>query len=166
MRFSQRSAPLRLLVVALATVLVGIGGVSLARAQNNQVCFPETGFCTSERFLSFWQENGGLSAFGFPITAQGTELIQGQPFEVQWFERQRFERHPENAAPFDVLLGRLGADRLAQLGLNWFDFPKADPAVAAANRCIFVPETGHSICGGVPDGVSQLWPELPRRARH
>jgi murein DD-endopeptidase MepM/ murein hydrolase activator NlpD len=29
---------------------------------------------------------------------------------TQWFERARFEYHPRNAPPFDVLLGRLGAE--------------------------------------------------------
>jgi hypothetical protein len=27
---------------------------------------------------------------------------------MQYFERARFEAHPENAPPFDVLLGLLG----------------------------------------------------------
>jgi hypothetical protein len=27
---------------------------------------------------------------------------------VQYFERARFEYHPENAAPYDVLLGQFG----------------------------------------------------------
>jgi hypothetical protein len=30
---------------------------------------------------------------------------------VQWFERNRLELHPENATPYDVLLGRLGAEQ-------------------------------------------------------
>jgi hypothetical protein len=29
---------------------------------------------------------------------------------TQWFERAKFEYHPENKAPYDVLLGRLGAE--------------------------------------------------------
>jgi len=27
---------------------------------------------------------------------------------VQYFERARFEYHPENAAPYDILLGQFG----------------------------------------------------------
>jgi hypothetical protein len=33
----------------------------------------------------------------------------GRMYLTQWFERARFEYHPENAAPYDVLLGRLGS---------------------------------------------------------
>jgi hypothetical protein len=29
---------------------------------------------------------------------------------VQYFERNRFEHHPGNPPPYDVLLGRLGAE--------------------------------------------------------
>lgn len=31
---------------------------------------------------------------------------------MQWFERNRLELHPENAPPYDVLLGRLGAEAM------------------------------------------------------
>jgi len=35
-------------------------------------------------------------------------LSDGKQYQVQWFERARFELHPENDAPYDVLLGLLG----------------------------------------------------------
>ncbi len=31
-------------------------------------------------------------------------------YETQWFERARFEFHPNNPDPYKVLLGRLGAE--------------------------------------------------------
>jgi hypothetical protein len=48
---------------------------------------------------------------GLPITEpyQYTNE-QGQVFQAQWFERARFEWHPENPNPYKVLLGRLGAE--------------------------------------------------------
>ena len=36
--------------------------------------------------------------------------LEGQPFLVQWFERARFEWHPDNPTAYRVLLGRLGAE--------------------------------------------------------
>ena len=30
--------------------------------------FPQTGHTISGRFLSYWQNNGGLPVFGYPIT--------------------------------------------------------------------------------------------------
>lgn len=35
-------------------------------------------------------------------------------YEAQWFERGRFEYHPENPLPFDVLFGRMGAEILVE----------------------------------------------------
>ncbi|MFL5735444.1 MAG: alpha/beta fold hydrolase, partial [Chloroflexia bacterium] len=34
--------------------------------------------------------------------------LNGKPYTVQYFERAVFELHPENAAPYDVLLSQLG----------------------------------------------------------
>jgi hypothetical protein len=44
-----------------------------------------------------------------PVSEPQQETIEGQTVLVQWFERARFEYHPENKAPYDVLLGRLGS---------------------------------------------------------
>ncbi len=68
--------------------------------------FPATQHSLSGRFLDYWNKNGGLAIFGYPIS----EPIQEGPFLVQYFERNRFELHPENQAPYDVLLGLLGTD--------------------------------------------------------
>src|SRR4029079_17925292 len=53
-------------------------------------------------------EGENLALFGLPISDLQTENIQGKDFQVQWFERARFELHPENAPPYNVLLGLLG----------------------------------------------------------
>lgn len=111
----------------------------------DQRCFPETGFCMAGRIREFWEQNGGLPVFGYPIGPQGQELIEGKPYQVQWFERNRLELHPENGRPYDVLLGRLGADRLTQQGRDWTAFPKT----GSLNGCRFFPETGHSVCGDI-----------------
>jgi Zn-dependent protease len=73
--------------------------------------FPETGHNLSGPFLNFWNENGGLAIFGFPITEELIEQnpVDGKAYTVQYFERNRFELHPENAGtPFEVQLGQLG----------------------------------------------------------
>jgi hypothetical protein len=79
----------------------------------DEPCFPETGFCISGRIRSFWEQNGGLPVFGFPIGPQGPERVEGRLLQVQPFERHRLELHPENPFPYDVLLGRLGAEQMA-----------------------------------------------------
>jgi hypothetical protein len=111
-----------MLMAVVALAALAPAGVS---AQTAQRCFSETGFCIEGRIREFWEQNGGLPVFGYPTGPQQQELIEGKPFQVQWFERNRLELHPENARPYDVLLGRLGADRLAQQGRDPFTFPKS-----------------------------------------
>ena len=110
-------------VSAALAILLLLCLAPAAQAQD-QRCFPETGQCIGGRIRQFWEQNGGLPVFGFPTTNQHEEQIEGKPFQVQWFERNRLELHPENARPYDVLLGRLGVDRLVQQGRDWFTFPK------------------------------------------
>jgi len=114
-------------------------------AQGDQRCFPETGQCISGRIRAFWEQNGGLPVFGSPTGPQGEIQIEGKPFQAQLFERNRLELHPENQRPYDVLLGRLGADRLAQQGRDPFSFSKS----GAQAGCRFFPETQHNVCGDV-----------------
>jgi heat shock protein HslJ len=137
-------------VALLGIVLLPLFAVVYQRqasAQVGQRCFPETGFCISGRIREFWEQNGGLPVFGFPISAQGPfQTEDGRLLQAQWFERQRLELHPENAHPYDVLLGRLGVDRLEQQGRDWFNFPKATPEGASQAGCVFVAQTQHSVC--------------------
>lgn len=113
-----------------------------SQAQTDQWCFPETGFCISGRIREFWVQNGGLRVFGYPTTAQQEQLIEGKPYQVQWFERNRLELHPENAPPYDVLLGRLGVTMLERHGRYWQTFPRT----ASKEGCLFFAETGQNIC--------------------
>ena len=54
-----------------------------------------------------------LALFGYPISEPQMEQgADGTMYLTQWFERARFEYHPGNAAPYTVLLGRLGAEML------------------------------------------------------
>ncbi len=54
-------------------------------------------------------EPESLALFGLPVSEPQTETVEGSSYTVQWFERARFELHPENQPPYNVLLGRLGA---------------------------------------------------------
>ncbi|WP_051913810.1 trypsin-like serine peptidase [Thermorudis peleae] len=80
------------------------------------VYFAQTGHNVCGDFLAFWQQNGGLATFGYPISEPFAEPNPdtGQVYTVQYFERQRFEAHPEANVPYHVLLGRLGAQLLTR----------------------------------------------------
>ncbi|NJM07835.1 hypothetical protein HC891_19035 [Candidatus Gracilibacteria bacterium] len=112
-------------------------------AQTDEFCFAQTGFCIAGRIREFWAQNDGLRTFGLPISSQREALIDGQRLQVQSFERNRLELHPENPRPYDVLVGRLGADRLTQQARDWQVFAKSTPQ----SDCRFFAETGHTICG-------------------
>ena len=86
-----------------------------------------TGHTLRGTFLRYWQASGGLAVFGFPLTEEFTEInaADGKPYTVQYFERNRFEYHPENAGGrYEVLLGLLGAETLAK-GRQVLDRPVA-----------------------------------------
>lgn len=118
--------------------------VQPAQAQTGERCFRETNQCISGRFRQYWEQNGGLAVFGFPVTAAQNERNRdtGQTYLTQWFERNRFELHPENKAPYDVLLGRLGDDTLQLRGIDW----KRDGQAGKPNGCMYFAETGHKVC--------------------
>lgn len=131
-----------LVIVALAFALPA----QEAAAQSGERCFAETGYCVSGRFLQYWLHNGGLATFGLPLSAQVAE----NGLQVQYFERQRFELHPENARPYDVLLGRLGA--------QLFGPALAPTTDSAASGCIYFPETKHNVCNQqVAVGFASYW---------
>lgn len=72
--------------------------------------FEQTGYNLCGRFLQYWEQNGGLERFGYPITEAKLDSLNPTmgELELQYFERRRMELHPENQAPYDVLLGLLG----------------------------------------------------------
>ena len=110
-----------------------------------RICFKEVPNCIVGRFAEYWQQNGGLAIFGFPLDAAHQEQVEGRGYLVQLFERNRFELHPEKRRPYDVLLGRLGAERLRQLGRDWQNEPKVSGP--PGDLCFFSKATGHATCG-------------------
>jgi hypothetical protein len=84
--------------------------------QAGSVYFPQTGHTLSKQFLAYWQKTGGLAVYGYPISEEVSEKApDGRSYTVQYFERNRFELHPEAAGtPYEVQLGLLGAAVLKQ----------------------------------------------------
>ncbi|NTW02970.1 MAG: hypothetical protein HGA19_17085 [Oscillochloris sp.] len=146
-----------LVIILLLLLLMASLLPSAAVVAATEQCFPETDFCISARFRTFWEQQGGLAVFGFPVTAPHTEVNRenGQPYLTQWFERGRFELHPENTQPYDVLLGRIGEDRMQGNGVSWQALPKAS---GQQPDCLWFPETGHNICDQESGlGFKQYW---------
>ena len=151
--FRQRT----LNTVVLLALAVVFAATSLPVQAADELCFPETNQCISGRFRQYWEQNGGLAVFGFPLAPAREERNRdtGQFHLTQWFERNRFELHPENPAPYDVLLGRLGDDRLVQQGRYWQAEGRESGAVTG---CRWFAETGHNVCDqGQGLGFKTYW---------
>ncbi|NJP05739.1 MAG: hypothetical protein HC837_09020 [Chloroflexaceae bacterium] len=134
---------LSILLFILFTTMLLVTSISRPTlAQSDERCFEATGYCISGRLRAFWEASDGLRVFGLPLSPQQTETIEGWPVQVQWFERNRLELHPDQPPPYDVLLGRLGNDCLAQQNRDWFTFPQSTPQ----DGCQFFAATGQRVC--------------------
>lgn len=110
---------------------------------DEQVFFPQTGHTLRGAFLSYWREQRGVAFFGLPISEEFiTSGADGKSHVVQYFERARFEFHPDQPSPFYVQLSRLGDEVLQAQGRNWFTFERS----SALPGCLFFEETGHTLC--------------------
>lgn len=103
------------------TVSGAAQGCAYFAQTRHSVCNQQSGV----GFLNYWQTHGlefdgrqgksyaeSLALFGYPITQPVQTTVEGKTVQVQWFERARFEWHPDNPTAYKVLLGRLGASIL------------------------------------------------------
>jgi hypothetical protein len=136
---------IRIAALCFAVVLV-IGLAPLSRAQDysEPYFFPETGHSIKGAFRYFWETNGGVANFGYPITEEYVPAYQA-PL-TQYFEKARFELVEQNGQ-YHVRLGPLGAEILAGRS-----FPKAQPIPNTAQRR-YIPETGYII----QYGFKEVW---------
>jgi hypothetical protein len=127
--------------------------------------FPETGHTIGGEFRADYETHGlemgdsGISAreslalFGYPVSQPFDEVNpeNGERYTVQYFERARFELHPENADPYRVLLGRIGFTSLLRqrAGLEP-RIPNPEQGGLGAG-CDRFPETGYDLCAPFHD---------------
>lgn len=134
------AAPLAGVVLALALLL---GSLPALRAQSDVRFFPETQHTLRGAFRVFWEANGGVEIFGFPITEEFT----GPNGRItQWFERARFELAQGGSTPV-VELGNLGLE-VTQGRI----FPKSPPIQNTADRR-YIPQTQTII----QYGFKEIW---------
>jgi hypothetical protein len=125
-------------IIALGALLAAAPASAAERTR----CFAETGYCVSGTILAYWERNGGLPVFGYPITDRHVETVEGWSGPVQWFERDRLEDHGYEG--IGVLAGRLGARLLEVQGRPWESFERAS---TTPRGCRYFVETGHTLCG-------------------
>jgi len=121
--------------------------------------FPETGHYIHDIFRDYWRRFGGLEVFGYPLT----EIRKEGDYWVQYFERARFEEHPENVKKTPnwedldrghklqllVQLTRLGADYVHKETAGK-GYSRVDASQTPTGGTYF-PETGHTISGKIAE---------------
>lgn len=137
-----RTPLLRWLALLFALVLT-IGSFPHLQAQTAVRYFPETGHYLGGAFRVFWEGNGGLEIFGFPVTEEFTPA--GGRLS-QYFERARFELTERNGQAV-VELGKLGVEFTGGRV-----FPKVPPIENTAQRR-YIPQTQHII----QYGFKEIW---------
>jgi hypothetical protein len=129
----------RIAALVIMAAIVGLTAPSLA--QSDVQTFPETAHTLRGAFRVFWQANGGLGTFGYPISE---EYVASSGRLVQWFERARFELAAGGSQP-RVDLGNLGVEASSDRV-----FPKSPPVEDSADRR-YIAQTQHVIKYGFKD---------------
>ncbi len=141
-RFNRDTSPTigallstRFTVVFRFPLTRAVPALNLAGGQS--IYLEETGHNVRHGFLTYFLANGGAGTFGLPLTEEFAE--NGRT--VQYFERARFEFHPERiGTPYEVQLGLIG-DALTE---DRRPFQGVAPFPSEPQHRFF-PETGHSI---------------------
>ena len=85
-----------------------------SKNSTQHVYFSQTGYAVSFGFLKYFNSHSGIDAFGYPVSNEMVQRdSQGHLHTVQYFQRARFEYHPEFAGTrYEVELGLLGDEYL------------------------------------------------------
>jgi hypothetical protein len=144
----KQKAVLSRAVAAAALLALLLGGMGQAGAQAASRYFPETNHTVSGAFLIYWNNNGALVQQGYPITEEYPEVndIDGKTYNTQYFQRARFEFHPEIGDQNNqVLLGLLGTEAFLA---RYHSFNTAvNPVIMPGGGSRFFPDTGHTVTG-------------------
>jgi hypothetical protein len=102
---------------------------SAVMPSNSNACrrIPQDGFPVCYAFLRFFDTFGGISQFGYPISE--VEVREGRL--VQYFQRARFEWHPENASGQRVALTNLGQSYFSEMEDPIYLLPTRDDFAAS-----------------------------------
>jgi lysophospholipase L1-like esterase len=134
---------------------LGVDWQSLPKARSDAPhYFAQTGHAiTVEPFWQYWSTNGlelgdrgvsereSLALWGLPLTeAREERNASGDLVLTQWFERARFEYHPNKPDPYKVLLGLLGNEIRANGGT---------PPVPQPTQSLAYTALGDSLATGV-----------------
>ena len=134
--------PTLLLLIAVVIICVpltsSMAGTGYLQTSENEHYFPETGHWLEGDFLqAYYSVPDPVKLYGYPITDAFQNLTTG--LTVQYFEKARFELHP-NSRDLRVRLTLLGEATYKPGEGQPLPIPENFPA------CRTFPETGHQVC--------------------
>lgn len=136
---------MRRVCLTILIVLATLVELGIAKAQSEDArYFPETGHWVSGSFLRFYDSvPDPVLTFGYPITdAFQTDTVPQYPgLLVQYFQKARFEYHPENPIELRVVLSQLG-DYLYQVDGQG----EAVQIAQTMSACRRIPQDGYPVC--------------------
>jgi hypothetical protein len=134
----------------------------------NPVKFEQTGKTLGGEFRDYWEANGGLAQFGYPISDEFQEksTLDGKTYPVQYFERAEFELHPQSQpsgyAQADLFApaNQTGpANRVMQSQLGTYElqnrYPNGTPAAQPAPVPTSVPGCTSRLAPGTWSGPDE-----------
>ncbi len=125
------------LVLALLAVCIAFGGRQTLAQTNSARFFPETGHWVKDEFLIKYEATETPAiVYGAPITEYFDDPLTG--YRVQYFEKARFELHPEAPDELRVQLTKLGE----------YLYQKGQPISTPTNTqaCTTFVQTGYAVC--------------------
>ncbi|GAB4206586.1 MAG: hypothetical protein OHK0022_33840 [Roseiflexaceae bacterium] len=131
------------MLLALLLCALLLPSAQPAAAATEPFLFPQTGHYARGVFRDFWEKNGGLANFGYPLTEEYIDARSGRIY--QFFERVRLER--ASATATEVQVGTLGREYLGTR-----TFPRQAQISNTTQRRYF-PETGQI----VQYGFKEIW---------
>jgi len=131
----------RWLVVLMFGLIISSCGrqTPVASPGEQEHYFAQTGHTVQGDFWQFFERYGGVESLGYPLT----EEITVEGWTVQYFEKGRLERHPENEPAYRITVAWLG-DLLHRRR------PPIPPVLFPAANDLdrrYFPQTGHSVSG-------------------
>ena len=150
MRRLNRWLSSTLVSLMLVGLLLAGGAVPVSAGQDY---YQDTGHYLYGQFRDYWNANGGLLQFGFPISKVfNQKSTNGQTYPTQYLQRAVFEEHPENrGTQFEVLgrlLGVISAGSKAQTDPNF------KPVAKPGDGRLFFDQTQHTLGGSDPGNAA------------
>jgi hypothetical protein len=133
----------RWMIALVSLVISSFFFISPSQAATEILYYKETGHYVRGVFRDFWDKNGGLANFGYPITEEYYDPQTGKVY--QYFERARFERDKNESTA--VSLGMLGRELLGSR-----TFARQEKITNTAQRRYF-DETGQIL----QYGFKEIW---------